>query len=87
MQADHQKVTRLLKIAQGQIDGILRLVQDDAYCVDISNQVMACEAILKKVNHDVLKAHLQHCVKDAFVNDDQEAKLTEVMQIIDKLTK
>jgi len=87
MQADHKKVSRLLKIARGQIDGIIRLIDEDAYCVDISNQIIACQAILKKVNHEVLKAHLQHCVKDSFVNNDQDEKLDEVMNIINKLIK
>jgi len=87
MQADHKKVLRLLKIAKGQIDGIIRLIDEDAYCVDISNQIIACEAILKKVNHEVLEAHLHHCVKDSFTNNDQEVKLDEVMSIIDKLIK
>ena len=50
MQADKQKVTRLLKTARGQMDGILKMVEEDRYCIDISQQLMATEAILNKVN-------------------------------------
>ena len=50
MQADKAKISRLLKTARGQIDGILKMVEDDRYCIDISNQVMATEAILRKTN-------------------------------------
>lgn len=86
MQAEHKKVKRLLNIAKGQVDGIIKLVDENAYCVDISNQLMACEAILRKVNQEVLHAHLQHCVKET-LDDDQNEKLNEIMTIIDKLSR
>ena len=41
MRADKQKIARLLKTARGQIDGVLRMVEEDQYCIDISNQIMA----------------------------------------------
>ena len=50
MKADKQKVNRLLKTARGQIDGILRMVEEDRYCMEISQQLMATEAILNKAN-------------------------------------
>ncbi len=56
MQADRKKIERLLKTARGQIDGILRMVEEDRYCMDISAQVTATEAILKKVNNEVIRA-------------------------------
>ena len=46
MRADKQTVTRLLKTARGQLDGILAMVENDRYCVDISNQVMATQLSL-----------------------------------------
>ena len=44
MKADQQKISRLLKTARGQIDGVLRMVEEDQYCIDISNQIMAASA-------------------------------------------
>ena len=41
MKADKQKITRLIKTARGQLDGILRMVEEDRYCIDISQQLMA----------------------------------------------
>ena len=61
MMADKKQVTRLLKTARGQIDGILKMVEEDRYCIDISHQIMASEAILKRANKEVLKAHMTHC--------------------------
>lgn len=80
-------MTRLLKTARGQLDGILKMVEEDRYCVDISNQVMATEAILRRVNREILKAHLQCCVRDAVEGGDREKKMEELVDIIDKLAK
>ncbi len=46
MKADKSSVMRELKIARGQMDGIIRMIEDDRYCVDISNQLLATEALL-----------------------------------------
>ena len=54
MMADKKQVTRLLKTARGQIDGILKMVEEDRYCIDISHQIMASEAILKRANKEVI---------------------------------
>lgn len=59
MQADKKKISRLLKIARGQMDGILQMVEEDRYCIEISQQLMATEAILNKVNKEILTAHLK----------------------------
>lgn len=87
MKADRTKVTRLLKTARGQMDGLLKMVEEDRYCIDISNQLLATQAILKKVNREILHDHLNCCVKEAFGQEDQQKKLEEVMDVIDKLTK
>lgn len=65
MMADKARATKLLKTARGQLDGILKMVEDDRYCIDISQQLMATEAILNKVNKEILTAHLKHCVSNA----------------------
>ncbi len=54
MKADHAQVARLLKTARGQIDGILKMVEEDRYCLDVSNQLMATQSILKKASGLVL---------------------------------
>ncbi len=87
MQADKEKVGRLLKTARGQLDGILKMIEEDRYCIDISNQIMATEAILHKANREVLHAHIDMCVKEAIEVGDVENKLKEVRDIVDKLTK
>ena len=54
MRADKTQVTRLLKTARGQIDGLLKMVEEDRYCSDISNQLLAVEALIRKANREVL---------------------------------
>lgn len=87
MQADREKVTRLLKTARGQLDGLLRMVEEDRYCIDISNQLLATQAILRNVNHQVLQAHLACCVEASMQNDDGRKKIEEIMDIVNKLSK
>ena len=58
MMADRERTLRLLKTARGQIDGIIKMVEDDRYCIDISTQLMATQSLIGRVNADVLKAHI-----------------------------
>ena len=84
MTADRQKVKQLLNTARGQIDGILKMIEENRYCIDVSNQIMACQAILSKVNKTVLNNHLQSCVLNA-QGDDAKSKMEEISALLDKL--
>ena len=75
MRADREQVARLLRTARGQIDGILKMVEEDRYCIDVSNQIMAAESILGRANREVLRAHLEGCVRDACENGAAEEKV------------
>lgn len=87
MKADKAKVTRLLKTARGQLDGILKMVEEDRYCVDIANQILATEAILHKVSREVLRAHMQSCVKEAALAGNADEKIDEVLDLVDKISR
>ena len=87
MKADHAQVTRLLKTARGQIDGIIKMVEEDRYCMDISAQVMATDAILRKVNNEIICAHMKGCVKEAILEGKGDDKIDELMTVVDKLTR
>ena len=90
MKADKEKVVPLLKTARGQLDGILKMVEEDRYCIDISTQLMATQSILARINADVLKAHLEHCVAGALASgtpEEKVEKLDEIERVIDKLAK
>ncbi len=85
MKADQKQIVRLLKTARGQLDGILKMVEDDRYCVDISNQIMATDAILRKANKEILRAHMKCCVKDALQTGQEDKKIDELIDMIDKM--
>ena len=87
MHADKKKVTRLINTAKGQLEGILRMIEEDRYCVDISTQLMASIAILNKANREVLAAHMRACVKDALTDEDSaEDKIEELVMLMEKMS-
>jgi DNA-binding FrmR family transcriptional regulator len=87
VKADKEKIIKLLRTARGQIDGILNMIDEDRYCIDISNQIIATEAILHKANREVLHTHIDTCVKEAIESGNTQEKLDEIRNIVDKLTK
>lgn len=87
MKADKKKVERLLKTARGQMDGLLKMVEEDRYCMDISNQILATQAILKKVNNEVIQAHLGSCIREGFEQGNENEKIEEIVALVNKLTK
>ena len=85
MNDDKKKAMQLLKTCRGQIDGIIKMLEDERYCIDISNQIMAAQSLLKKANLTILKNHMHHCVKDAVETGDSGVKIEEVIGILEKL--
>jgi len=63
------------------------MVEEDRYCVDISNQILATQAILRTVNQQILQDHINTCVREAMRSDDADEKIGEIMSIIEKLAK
>lgn len=76
---------KTLKIARGQIEGTIKMIEEERYCVDVSNQIIAAQSLLKKANMQMLKQHMQFCVAEAFKSGEGEEKLDEVMMILSKL--
>ena len=90
MQANKTEITRLLKTARGQIDGLIRMVEEDRYCIDISNQLLSTQALLGTINAEVLTAHVDHCVRQAFESGDaaeEEKKIAELQGVLKRLSK
>jgi DNA-binding FrmR family transcriptional regulator len=83
-------IIRRLKSVEGHVRGIGRMVEDDAYCVDVVKQIHAVQAALKKVTGLVLDRHLHSCVTHAIRGDDAQAKervLTELMGLFEATGK
>ena len=90
MMADEKKILRLLKTARGQMDGIIRMVEENRYCIDISQQltqVMATEAMLNRANKEILSAHLKHCVQEAASEEERSQKIDEFVTTLGHILK
>lgn len=87
MKADKNEVLMLLKTARGQMEGIINMVEEDRYCVDIANQVLSANSILSKVVRVIMKGHIENCVRDSFGQGDNEEKIQELLSLMEKMSK
>ncbi len=87
MISNKESVTQLLKTARGQIDGIMKMIEDGRYCLDVSSQLLATSAILKSANMKVIEGHMSTCVKQAFESGNMDEKIHEIMVLIGKMSK
>jgi DNA-binding FrmR family transcriptional regulator len=81
---DSRKAMELLKTARGQIEAVIKMVEDNRYCIDVTKQILATSALLKKANVVILKQHMNTCVKDAMKSDNGAEKIDEIALILEK---
>lgn len=77
-----------LRRLEGQVRGVARMVEEDRYCIDVITQVQAVRAALKRVEEEVLKDHVGHCVEHAIQSGDakeQRQKIAELMDVLGKM--
>jgi DNA-binding FrmR family transcriptional regulator len=90
MHADARALHNRLRRIEGQVRGLQRMVDEDAYCVDILTQVAAVQTALEQVAVNVLDGHVRHCVADAVGGPDgaaADAKLDELMAAVRRFAK
>ena len=83
-------VTTRLRRIEGQVGGLLRMVEEDRYCVDVLTQIAAVRAALHKVEEQVLRDHVSHCVAAAFSTGDaveQRHKVDELVESVARMTR
>jgi DNA-binding FrmR family transcriptional regulator len=88
--ATKQSVAARLKRIEGQVRGLLRMVEQDRYCVDVLTQVSAVRAALHKVEEQILRDHVSNCVAGAFVSGnpvEQRHKVEELVDTIGRMTR
>ena len=87
---DHQDHIRRMKIAEGHLRGIQRMLEEDAYCVDIIHQINAVKASLDKISVSILDQHLKSCLTTAVRGDDpdeRERVLAEIVELFETSKK
>lgn len=79
------QVTKRLQRIEGQVRGLSRMVEEDRYCIDIVTQISAVRAALRRVEEEVLRDHVAHCVEGAIASGnraDQRKKIAELMDVL-----
>jgi CsoR family transcriptional regulator, copper-sensing transcriptional repressor len=90
MHHDHGENIRRLKTAEGHLRGIQRMLDEDAYCIDVIRQIQAVQAALNKVSASLLDQHLNSCVITAVQGEDsheRERVLKEISDVFEAATK
>jgi DNA-binding FrmR family transcriptional regulator len=79
-------LNRLNRIG-GQVRGVARMVEEDRYCIDVLTQLQAVRAALAKVETEIIKEHLGHCIEGAIVSgdkDEQRKKAAELVELLER---
>ncbi|HET6654981.1 MAG TPA: metal-sensitive transcriptional regulator [Gammaproteobacteria bacterium] len=85
--ASHTSQLGRLRRIHGQVGGLVRMVEEERYCADILTQVRAVQGALRRVEQEILKGHIDHCVAGAVEGGDareRQAKLTELYDILER---
>jgi DNA-binding FrmR family transcriptional regulator len=84
------QVTKRLQRIEGQVRGLARMVDEDRYCIDIVTQISAVRAALRRVEEEVLRDHVAHCVEGAIASGnraDQRRKIAELMDVLGRAAR
>lgn len=79
-------INRLNRV-EGQVRGIGRMVEDDRYCIDILTQLQAVRAALAKVETELLRDHLDHCIEGAIISGDKDEQRKKSEELIELLRR
>ena len=86
----HDQANKRLKTIEGHVRGIQRMLEEDAYCIDVIRQIQAVEAALNKVSSRILEDHLNSCVITAIQGNDKKERervLKEITEVFEMSTK
>ena len=72
---------------EGQVRGLARMVEDDRYCIDIVTQISAVRAALRRVEEEILRDHVAHCVENAIASGDAREQRQKVAELIGVLSR
>mgnify|MGYP000940666539 CR=1 FL=1 len=85
MNKEKEDAVKALKISKGQIEAVIKMIEEGRYCMDVSNQILAAQSLLKKANLLIIKQHMGHCVRDAFKEGSEDEKIKEITELLSKI--
>jgi DNA-binding FrmR family transcriptional regulator len=84
------KLLNRMRRIEGQVRGVARMVEEDRYCIDILTQTQALRAALTKVETELLRNHVDHCIRGAFASGDaadQRQKIEELVEVLQRTAR
>jgi DNA-binding FrmR family transcriptional regulator len=87
---DRSRILNRLRRIEGQVRGVARMLEEGRYCIDVLTQLQAARAALSKVESELLKAHLGHCIESAIVagdHDEQRKKAAELIELLGRASR
>lgn len=81
MHTNKQKLIRRLKILEGQVRGLQKMIENDTYCIDIITQTSALKQGLSNVEDTLMESHLGHCVIDQIKKGQTDKAKTEILKV------
>ncbi len=84
---DKPALLNRLRRVEGQVRGVARMIEDDRYCIDILTQLQAVRAALSRVESELLKGHLGHCIESAIVSGDEAEQRRKAGELITLLER
>jgi DNA-binding FrmR family transcriptional regulator len=78
-----QAVLQRLKSVHGHVGGVIRMTEDDAYCIDVIQQIQAIQGALDKVAESILQNHLETCLVSAVRGDDPDRRSSALDEIVE----
>lgn len=79
-----ERITHRLKIAKGQLENVMKMVENDSYCIDVIHQMQAVEKAITQTEGLLLENHLKGCVTNSIKQGKQEEAIKEVMEVFKK---
>ena len=89
-QDNKPRLLNRLKRIEGQVRGVARMIEEDRYCIDVLTQIRAVRAALTRVESEMLKGHLDHCIESAIVRGDkaeQRQKASELIELLERVAR
>lgn len=80
---EHEGAIRRLKTAEGHLRGIQRMIEEDAYCIDVIRQIQAVQSALNKVSTQILEEHMHSCLITAIRGENVEDRERVLKEIVD----
>ncbi len=85
--AKRPALLKRLNRIEGQVRGISRMVTDERYCMDVVTQINAVRAALRKVEDEILRDHVGHCVEHAIASGDKREQREKISELMDVLAR